>query len=92
MGWFGWYVGHIDGKNGAHPDGKRYRPATTFQYPADNKGYWASFWHLAGLRKLPKEKQITIGKIAGYTGGWRKDAPPRGPELVTLPDLLSNEE
>lgn len=92
VAWFGWYIGHVDGKNGAHPDGMRFRPPTTAQYPADNKGHWASFWHITGLRKLPKEKQLTIGQIEGFKGGWRKEAPPRGPELVTVPSLLENEE
>lgn len=35
---------------------------------------------------------MPIGKIQGFKGGWRKTAPPRGPELVTLPELLSCEQ
>lgn len=92
VSWFGWYQGHVDSKGGAHPDGMRYRPPTTAKYPEDNKGYWAAFWHVTGLRQLPKEKQLTIGKIQGFKGGWRKDAPPRGPEVVTLPDQFYGEE
>lgn len=91
VGWFGWYVRSIDSKGGAHPDGMKYRPPTTADYPADNKGHWAAFWHVKGLRELPKEKQLPISKIQGFKGGWRKNAPPRGPELATLPELLSYE-
>jgi hypothetical protein len=91
VSWFGWYVRSIHSKGGAHPDGMKYRPATTADYPADNKGHWAVFWHVEGLRELPKEKQLPISKIQGFKGGWRKNAPPRGPELITLPELLSYE-
>jgi hypothetical protein len=92
IGWFGWYVGHVDSKGGTHPDGMTYRPSSTGNYPADNKGHWAAFWHVAGLRRLPKHHELLIGKVQGFKGGWRKDAPPRGPELITLPDHLYDEE
>ena len=91
VSWFGWYIGHVDSKNGAHTLGMKHRPPTTAAYPDDNLGYWAAFWHVAGLRELPPEKRLSIGKIQGYVGGWRKNAPPRGPELVTLPESLSHE-
>lgn len=52
----------------------------------------AAFWRVAGLRELPKEKWLPIGKIGTIKDGWREDAPPRGPELVALPESLSYEE
>lgn len=79
--WFGWYSGMN------RPNMISHRPPTTAQ-----DGHWAAFWCVSGLRSLPKEKQISIGKIQGFKGGWRKDKPPRGPELVTLPELLSYEK
>ena len=91
VSWFGWYTHFRDSKGGAHPDGMTFRPPTTADYPADNKGHWAIFWHVEGLHELPKLKQLPIKKIQGFKGGWRKNAPPRGPELVTLPELLSYE-
>jgi hypothetical protein len=91
VSWFGWYVSSIDGIGGAHPEGMKYRPPSTAAYPSDNKGHWANFWHVKGLRELPPDKRLPIGKIQGFKGGWRKTAPPRGPELVTLPELLSYE-
>jgi hypothetical protein len=90
--WYGLYVGHVDGKNGQHPLGMAHRPPTTAQYPSDNLGHWAAFWHVKDLRELPKSKHIAIGKIGTIKGGWRKNAPPRGPELVALPEILSYEE
>jgi hypothetical protein len=89
--WFGWYVRSVDSKGGAHPDGMKYRPRTTAKYSPDNKGHWTTFWHVEGLRELAADKRLPIGKIQGFKGGWRKNAPPRGPELITLPESLSDE-
>jgi hypothetical protein len=89
--WYGWYVGHVDSPHGKHPLGMEHRPESTAQNPNDNQGHWAAFWHVEGLRELPKEKHVPIGKIGTIKGGWRKNAPPRGPELVELPELLSHE-
>lgn len=91
VSWFGWYIGQEHSRNGAHSLGMRHRPKSTAKYPNDNRGYWASFWHVVGLRELPPDKRMPIGKIQGFKGGWRKTAPPRGPELVTLPEQLSYE-
>lgn len=91
VSWWGWYVGHKSSKNGAHPSGMKYRPQSTAENTEDNQGHWAAFWHVEGLRRLPPEKQLPIGKIQGFKGGWRKSATPRGPEIVTLPESLSHE-
>jgi hypothetical protein len=90
--WFGWYIGHVDSAGGKHPDGMKHRPPSTAKYQADNSGFWPAFWHVWELRKLPNEKQFPINKVPTLIGGWRKNAPPRGPELVTLPESLSYEE
>jgi hypothetical protein len=91
VSWWGWYVGHSESKGGAHVAGMAHRPPTTIKYEADNSGHWAVFWHVQGLRELPPDKRLPIGKIPKIKGGWRKTAPPRGPELVTLPETLSYE-
>jgi hypothetical protein len=90
--WYGWYIGHVESPNGSHPLGMAHRPPTTADYASDNRGHWAAFWHVAGLRELSKDKHVPIGKIGTVKGGWRKNAPPRGPELVALPEMLSYEK
>lgn len=91
VAWFGWYIGHVDSKQGGHPNGMMYRPKSTSKYTQDNKGHWAAFWHIRGLRELPASLCIGIGKLPTLKGGWRKEAPPRGPELVTLPESLAGQ-
>ena len=88
VSWYGWYVGHKDSVLSKHPFGMKHRPETT----AQDKDHWAAFWHVEGLRQLPREKHIPINKIGTIKGGWRKNAPPCGPELVELPELLSHED
>ena len=91
VSWWGWYVGHSDGKGGAHKEGMLHRPPTTNAYSTDNSGHWAVFWHVQGLRQLPSDKWLPIGKVPTVKNGWRKTAPPRGPERVALPEALSYE-
>lgn len=84
--WFGWYVGHVDSAGGAHPAGMAHRPPSTASYATDNKGHWAAFWHVAGLQELPKPRQVPISDFQTHPSGtWRKNAPPRGPEIVAAP-------
>ena len=90
--WFGWYVRSVDSRGGAHPDGMRFfRTPADPNHPPGNKGPWINYWHVKDLRELSKEKRLAIGKIQGFEDGWRKNVPPRGPELVTLSELLSYE-
>jgi hypothetical protein len=91
VSWWGWYIGHTQSKAGAHIDGMVHRPPSTAKYPADNTGHWPIFWHVKGVRRLAQEKQLPISKVPTIKGGWRKNAPPRGPELVALPEALSYE-
>lgn len=90
--WFGWYIGHVDSIGGAHPDKLKYRPESTKEYSTDNRGHWAVFWHVEGLRELAKAKRKPIGELQSHPRGtWRKNAPPRGPELVEFPHLYTDE-
>jgi hypothetical protein len=91
VSWFGWYAGKEETETGAHSEKMKHRPPTTSQYPTDNIGYWAAFWHVSGLRELPPAKRKPIGTIGRIVGGLRKNAAPRGPELVALPESLSYE-
>lgn len=91
VSWWGWYIGYTDSKGGAHTLGMQHRPPTTGAYATDNVGHWPVFWHVQGLRELPRDKWLPIGKVPKIKNGWRKTAPPRGPELVALPETLSYE-
>lgn len=91
VAWCGLYVGSSESKSGAHVAGMTHRPSSTEKYAGDNKGHWAVFWHVSDLRRLDPAKQLPISALQTVKGGWRKNAPPRGPELVQLPDALQAE-
>lgn len=91
IAWCGLYVGSSESKAGAHIEGMTHRPSSTEKYPGDNKGHWAVFWHVSGLRRIKPAQQLPISALQTTKGGWRKNAPPRGPELVQLPDGLRAE-
>ena len=88
VSWLGWYVGKKETHNGRHPLGMKHRPPTTRQNPADNTGYWAVFWHVSRLVQLAKSKCFPISELQTIKDGWRKNAPPRGPELVAKPEFI----
>lgn len=88
VSWVGWYVGCEESGNGKHSKGMTHRPPTTGQYTSDNQGHWAVFWHVCDLHELPAAKRLPISAIQTVKGGWRKSAPPRGPELVATPSTL----
>ena len=48
--WHARYVRHVESKMGAHPDGMKYRPASTGKYPSDNAGFWPIFWEVEDLQ------------------------------------------
>jgi len=88
VSWLGWYVGCEESGNGKHSKGMTHRPPTTGQYTSDNQGHWAVFWHVCDLHELPAAQRLPISAIQTVKGGWRKIAPPRGPELVATPSTL----
>ncbi|MBX4863814.1 hypothetical protein HJA86_28450 [Rhizobium bangladeshense] len=89
VSWFGLYVGAQESGNGTHPLGMKHRPPTTGQYGADNKGHWAVFWHVKDLAELTHSQKMPISALQTVKGGWRKDKPPRGPELVAMPSTIN---
>lgn len=88
VSWLGWYVGCEESGNGKHSKGMTHRPPTTSQYTSDNQGHWAVFWHVCDLHELSVTQRLPISAIQTIRGGWRKTAPPRGPELVAFPSTL----
>ncbi len=83
--WLGWYIGHVESPNGKHPKGETHRPVSA---ESDTIGHWALFWHIARLKRLITEEEVEIQDIQTIKGGWRKNSPPRGPELIAAPTGL----
>ena len=88
--WYGFYIGYVqsqqekmhDERNNAH------RPPSTNKYreQGDSAMGWGVFWRVRELARLPEERRVAIRDLAAYTaGGTRKNAPPRGPQLVERP-------
>lgn len=84
VSWAGWYVGHVNSRMGRHPDGKKHLPPSAEQDSPD----FAVFWHVSQLRELTDRHRLPISKIQTIKDGWRKNAPPRGPELVATPSTI----
>lgn len=82
--WYGRYIGHVQGKNGTHPEEMIFRPSSTAKYPGDNKGHWAVFWELDELRELEPHERIPTGAFTGYKTDkhYKKNFVPKGPLLV----------
>ena len=89
VSWISWYLGGEETHNGRHSSGMKHRPPTTRQNPVDNTGYWAIFWHVTKLVQLAKSKCFPISELRTIKGGWRKNVPPRGPELVAIPEFIN---
>ena len=85
--WMARYAGHVESNHGAHPDGMRYRPPTTADYPADNLGHWAVFWEVESLRRLGEDDWIPTHAFGGYgkKGKYKKGFVPEGPLVVSPP-------
>ena len=92
VSWFGWYIGSEESDFGRHSQGMEHRPPTTAAYSRDNTGHWSVFWHVKNLVQLPKADRFPISEVQTFKGGWRKNAPPRGPEIVRAPAFFSPPE
>ena len=88
VSWVGRYIGSEETHNGRHSLGMEHRPPSTCRYAADNIGHWAVFWHVEKLSPLAAKDCFKISELQTTKGGWRKDAPPRGPELVDVPPFV----
>jgi hypothetical protein len=90
ISWCAWYIGHVAGHDEKRSDERSgHRPATTQQYENDNAIGWPIFWRIKDLQQLPSEHHKRISDLASYkTGFWRKNSPPRGPEVVARPEWI----
>lgn len=82
--WKARYIGHVEGRKGAHPDGLKFRPPSTTQSVSDNAGHWAIFWEVQDLQQLPTADAVPISDMQGYgrKAKYRKDFFPGGPILI----------
>ncbi|MBV7380586.1 hypothetical protein [Maritimibacter dapengensis] len=82
--WTARYLGHVDSKNGAHPSGMTYRPTSTEQYDADNRGHWAVFWEVDSLVELTKDEAIPMNLLSGRNShkAFVSNFVPHGPTLI----------
>ena len=88
VSWHGRYLGYTGAVNGAHPDGMKFRPASTAKYAGDNEGGdWLLFWEVDHLEEIPESERMHVGEFVPY--GKKKPYgncfAPRGPMLVNRP-------
>lgn len=87
VSWHALYIGHVEGQNGAHPHGMRFRPPSTGKYLDDNRGFWAVFWEVEDLNLLPEDKYIPTGRLCGLgkKKNYGTNFVPEGPILIRCP-------
>lgn len=84
--WRAEYIGHINGKYGAHPEGMKFRPPSTAEHASDNFGHWAVFWEVQNLRELPIADRKSIKDLQNRAGVYYKSSfVPEGPVIISSP-------
>ena len=85
--WRATYVGHVQAQGGAHPDGMLYRPPSTMKYPRDNNGYFAVFWEVASLIRLPTSERLKFSRLRGFgkKSHYGRIFVPEGPLIIECP-------
>ena len=84
--WRAEYIGHVEGKFGAHPEGMKFRPPSTAEHASDNFGHWAVFWEVQNLREIPMDEIVTIQDIQSRAGTYYKPSfVPEGPVIIQNP-------
>lgn len=88
IGWRGWYTGSEEIRGGKSKSEELNRPSTTKKYAKDNARFWAVFWHVTKLEQLASSARFPVHKTRSYkTLAPKKDAAPRCPQLIWLPEL-----
>jgi hypothetical protein len=87
VSWAGWYVGSCSDQEAKFADQRAgRRPPSTKAYPNDNASFWATFWHVAALTRLPEKEHREIRDLNNFrTGTEREQVAPRGPERILVP-------
>jgi hypothetical protein len=87
--WAAEYIGHVqDSKAKLSDERNGHRPAASEKYRdrGDSAAGWGVFWRVCKLRQLAAEDHLIIAMLDSYRGSyWRKNSPPRGPEIVGRP-------
>lgn len=85
VSWHGRYIGHVESVNGAHPQGRKFRPPYTRADGEDRAGYWAVFWEVADLEPI---EPIPIRELRGRGAKKDYDKPfiPEGPIIIEHPE------
>lgn len=78
VSWGARYVDHVEGVDGKHPEGRRYRSRLALE---DGSGWWAVFWEVEDLHQV---EPIPICELASYGEGkpYSKSFVPEGPILI----------
>lgn len=81
--WRATYVGHVESRAGAHPQGERYRPPSAIAGGEDRSGYWAVFWEVTDLHRLAEQEYVPIGRLRDIKGRrYGTGFVPEGPILL----------
>lgn len=81
VSWRGRYLGHVEGVDGKHPAGRRYRSRLAME---DGSGWWAVFWELDNLEQIPP---ISTADLRGYgvVSNYGSSFVPEGPIIIDHP-------
>lgn len=79
VSWQAFYTGHCESIDGKHPDGMKYRPASTSTDTDD----WAVFWEVEKLQIIEGHHPL-ISSLSGFgnTRHYQKTFRPEGPILI----------
>ena len=81
VAWRGRYVGHVEGVDGKHPAGRKYRSPLALE---DGSGWWAVFWEVEGLHPI---EPVPMTSLRGYgaTKEYGASFVPEGPTIIEHP-------
>ncbi len=81
VSWQGRYVRHVEGVDGKHPDGRKFRSRLALE---DGSGWWAVFWEVEGLHPIA---HISTADLRGYKADKDYGMPfvPEGPIIIEHP-------
>lgn len=86
ISWGARFVRYVDSRNGAHPDGMRYRPPSTAGEDVPSQRAWAGFWEVSELTRFLEGLVFPVFELTGLgkEKAYKKNFVPEGPTLVHL--------